>query len=232
MERAHRHMDDVAHGYEQTIPAHVQAHYLQKRLNFINRRIKQGTIVDVGCGTGLLASRLREAGYRAFGVDESFGMLKECLARNSIACAHGNSARLPIRSESADAAVCIAAMHHVVGQTEIQNTLREMLRIVKPGGWILVWDHNPLNPYWPIFMKRLPQDQEETRLVPLGEFVETLRASGVSRIEAHRLGLVPDFTPPWLLGFFKAMEWIIERLPGLNLFCAHNVVVAYKRGGI
>ena len=229
MAHAHRHMDDVAHHYEETIPSHVQEHYLQKRLNFITQRLNGGSIIDVGCGTGLLAGKLRSLGHQAFGVDESFGMLKKCLAHNHISCAHGDSARLPLKSNSVDAAICIAAMHHVVGRAEIQNTLREMLRVVKPGGWVLVWDHNPLNPYWPIFMKRLPQDQEETRLVPLGELVETLHESGVSRIEAHRLGLVPDFAPKGLLWFFQAVEWLIERVPGLNLFCAHNVVVAYKR---
>ncbi len=228
MGHAHRHMDDVAHAYEETIPAHVQEHYLKKRIAFIAKRLKQGTIVDVGCGTGLLAGKLRDQGYQALGVDESFGMLKECLAQNTVACAHGDSARLPIQSNSVDAAICIAAMHHVVGLAEIQDTLRDMLRIVKPGGWVLVWDHNPLNPYWPIFMKRLPQDQEETRLVPLGEFIETLRESGVLQIEAHRLGLVPDFAPKALLWFFQALEWLVERIPGLRVFCAHNVVVAVK----
>jgi len=177
-----------------------------------------------------LASRLRQVGYRVIGVDESFGMLKECRAVHAVPCVDGDSAGLPIRSNSVDAAICIATMHHVVRPEEIARTLREMLRIVKPGGWTLIWDHNPLNPYWPLFMKRLPQDQEETRLVPLREFISTLRQGGAVSIEARRLGLVPDFTPRGLLWLFQAIEWLIERIPGLRIFCAHNVVVAVKGG--
>ena len=221
-------MDDVAHVYEETIPPHVIGHYLRKRVAFIQRQLRAGTIVDVGCGTGLLASRLRDAGYRVVGVDESFGMLKECRTTHAVPCVHGDSSSLPIRSGSIDAAICIATMHHVVGREAIAGSLREMLRIVKPGGRIVVWDHNPLNPYWPIFMKRLPQDQEETRLVPLGELVSTLRQAGAVSIEARRLGLVPDFAPRQLLWFFQGMEWLIERIPGLRAGCAHNVVVAVK----
>lgn len=228
MAHIHRHMDDVARVYEETMPAHVLEHYLSKRSRFIVQRLKSGVVLDVGCGTGLLARRLRDQGIESIGVDESFGMAKECREHNRIPCAHGDSARLPFKSNSVDAALCIATMHHVVGSTEVARTLGEMLRIVKPGGWILVWDHNPLNPYWPIFMKRLPQDQEETRLIPLKEFVSTLKASNVSKIEAKRLGLVPDFTPSWLLWFFQALEWMVERIPGLRAFCAHNVVVAVK----
>lgn len=228
---AHRHMDDVAHLYEKTIPPHVADHYLQKRLAFIQKRLRPGgVIVDVGCGTGLLARKLCEAGYQARGMDESAGMLKACLDTNAIPCVHGDSARLPIKSDSVDAAICVATMHHVVGRDEVKQTLIEMLRIVKPGGWILIWDHNPLNPYWPIFMKRLPQDQEQTRLIPLQELVATLKKTPVVSVKAWRMGLVPDFAPRGLLWFFKALECLVERIPGLRLFCAHNVVLATKAG--
>lgn len=228
---AHRHMDEVAGLYEKTIPPHVVEHYLQKRVDFIRKRLRPGShVVDVGCGTGLLARKLREAGFKASGVDESSGMLKECLKLNGVSCVNGDSAKLPIRSGSMDAAVCIATMHHVVSKEAIAQTLMEMARIVKPGGQVLIWDHNPLNPYWPIFMKRLPQDQEETRLIPLHELVAALKQAPVSSIQAWRMGLVPDFAPRAFLWFFKALEWLVERIPGLRVFCAHNVVLAIKAG--
>ena len=228
---AHRHMDEVAGIYEKTIPPHVAEHYLQKRAAFIRKRLKPAShVVDVGCGTGLLARRLKEAGFKASGFDESFGMLKECLGVNRIACADGDSSRLPIRSGSVDAAICIATMHHVVDKQAVKQTLLEMVRIVKPGGWVLVWDHNPLNPYWPIFMKNLPQDQERTRLIPLQELILAFKQAPISSIRYWRTGWVPDFTPRAFLWFFKALEFVIERIPGLRAFAAHNVVLAVKGG--
>ena len=36
----------------------------------------------------------------------------------------------------------------------------------RPGGRVLVWDHNPRNPYWGRLMARVPQDTGEERLIP------------------------------------------------------------------
>ena len=41
-----------------------------------------------------------------------------------------------------------------------------MVRVARPGGRILVWDHNPRNPYWGRLMARVPQDTGEERLIP------------------------------------------------------------------
>ncbi len=225
---SHTHMDDVAHLYEHTIPQHVLNHYLRKRVAFIRRRIARGLVLDVGCGTGLLGVGLREAGLNVIGLDESFGMLKTCQQVHGISSLCGDSAQLPIAANSVDAAVCIAALHHVMDARQVRLTLAEMFRVVKPGGWMLLWDHNPLNPYWPFLMKRMPQDQEPTRLVPLKELLNDLRLDGVASVEARRSGFVPDFAPPKLLWLFQTIEWVVERMPGLRCWCAHNVVVATK----
>ena len=105
-----------------------------------------------------------------------------------------------------------------------------MCRVTRSGGNVVVWDHNPKNPYWPLLMKRVPQDSGDERLVPQEEVVADLGAAGVPApaIRAHRSGLVPDFTPPALLGLAQALERAVEVTPGLNIFCAHNVVVARK----
>lgn len=225
---SHRHMDEVAAVYDRAIPAHVRDHYLRKRVGFIRERFQYGVILDVGCGTGLLDVALREAGFDVIGIDESMGMLKECQHAHHLPCLCGSSSCLPLASNSVDAAICVATLHHIRQEELVRLTVSEMLRVVKPGGWILLWDHNPLNPYWPFLMRRLPQDQEPTRLVPLRELLEDLKGNMVLRIDAKRSGFVPDFAPRRLLWFFQALEWVVERLPGLRLFCAHNVVLVQK----
>ena len=222
------HMDHVASTYDRTIPAHVHAHYLRKRIGFIRAQLAQGLILDVGCGTGVLGAALRHAGFDVVGIDESIGMLEECRRLRAIPCVRGSSVRLPFGSNSVDAAVCVATLHHIERPDQVWATVQEMLRVVKPGGRVLLWDHNPLNPYWPFLMKRLPQDQEPTRLVPLRELLANLATQDVVRIDAKRSGLMPDFAPPGLMWFFQAMERLIERTPGLRWLCAHNVVLAVK----
>ena len=77
--------------------------------------------------------------------------------------------------------------------------LAEMVRVTRPGGRILVWDHNPLNRYWPLLMRRVPQDNGSERLVPMAELTAGLEGVGATVLRAERLGFMPEFVPRRLL---------------------------------
>ena len=89
--------------------------------------------------------------------------------------------------------------------------------------------HNPANPYWPILMKRVPQDSGDERLVPLAELLDDVNAAGLQLHRAFRSGFTPDFLPAPLEGLWNLVERVVEITPGLNVLAAHNVVVARKR---
>jgi hypothetical protein len=103
-----------------------------------------------------------------------------------------------------------------------------MVRVTRPGGRIVVWDHNPRNPYWPNLMKRVPQDVGSERLAPMEELVTGLIDAGASIERAERLGMMPEFVPQALLPLAALLERGVEATPGLRSYCAHNVVVATK----
>ncbi|HYI26025.1 MAG TPA: hypothetical protein VD767_11500, partial [Thermomicrobiales bacterium] len=111
----------------------------------------------------------------------------------------------------------------------VRDALVEMVRVTKPGGQVMVWDHNPRNPYWPYLMARVPQDTGAERLIPEEEIVTGLEAGGATVVEAKPLGLMPDFTPRFLTKAVALAERIVENTPVLNRFCAHNVILARKR---
>jgi ubiquinone/menaquinone biosynthesis C-methylase UbiE len=221
--------DGIAPHYDTTIPQHVADHYLAKRVQLVRQLARPGdTILDVGCGTGTLAAAIRAAGYDVYGLDASTGMLAQLGAAGRGRPVAGFGERLPFASGTFGLAITVATLHHITDATRIAGTIAEMCRVTRSGGHVVIWDHNPKNPYWPILMKRVPQDTGDERLVPQEEIVADLRAAGVTDFSAHRSGLVPDFTPPRLLGLVRAAERAVELTPGLNIFCAHNVVVARK----
>lgn len=225
------HFDDVADVYDEALPSHVTEHYLEKRVDFIRDRGLSGRTLDVGCGTGVLAGRLAAlGGHDVTGVDPSEGMLEE-LRRNvpAVEAVKASATGLPFADGAFDLVYSVATMHHIADRADVRRALGEMARVTRPGGSILVWDHNPRNPYWPIIMKRVPQDQGDERLVALEEITGGLRAGGAEPVEVAQLGLVPDFTPPRLLGLAARIERGAERTPRLRTRCAHNVVVAEKR---
>ena len=119
-------------------------------------------------------------------------------------------------------------MHHVADPDDVRATLIEMSRVSRPGGRVLIWDHNPRNPYWGRLMARVPQDTGDERLISEQELLDGLRAGGAQIVESRQLGLVPDFTPPGAMRAAAALERGVERTPLVHRLGAHNVVVASK----
>ncbi|MFL5822917.1 MAG: class I SAM-dependent methyltransferase [Solirubrobacteraceae bacterium] len=226
------HFDEIAAVYDESLPAHVVEHYLRKRTAFAVRICHGGRVLDVGCGTGALAARLADRGYEVVGIDPSQGMLDVMRTRHpEIKAVQADGTALPFDTASFDLVLTVAALHHVAEPAAIRQTLAEMTRVCRPQGRILVWDHNPENPYWSSLMARVPQDTGEERLVPQQEIVEGLSAAGARVLSVQQLGLVPDFTPPRAIRAAAALERAFERTPYFRRYGAHNVIVATKPPG-
>jgi SAM-dependent methyltransferase len=225
------HFDTIAAKYDESLPAHVVEHYLAKRARFVHAHCPPpARVLDVGCGTGALAARLADDGYDVAGVDPSAGMLDVLRARAPRVSAQvASGTDLPFSDDSFDLVYCVAVMHHIADPAPVRATLGEMVRVARPGGRVLIWDHNPRNPYWRRLMARVPQDTGDERLIPEAELVDGLRAAGAEIAASAQLGLVPDFVPPAVLGAAAAVERAAEHTPGLRRLCAHNVVLAIKR---
>jgi SAM-dependent methyltransferase len=224
------HFDEIAGVYDESLPPHVVEHYLRKRTAFVVEHCPRGRGLDVGCGTGVLAERLAGAGYEMSGVDPSEGMLDVLRARtDKVAATRASGTALPHADDSFDLVLTVAVLHHVAEPVDVRDTLREMVRVARPGGRILVWDHNPRNPYWSRLMAKVPQDTGEERLIPEEEVLAGLRSGGAEVERSEQLGMVPDFTPPAALRAAAFAERVAERTPLVRRLGAHNVVLARKR---
>jgi SAM-dependent methyltransferase len=223
------HFDEIATVYDESLPAHVVEHYLRKRAAFIAASCPSGSVLDVGCGTGALAQRLSAAGYQVSGIDPSEGMLEIMRSRApAVTAVKASGTALPFEDDSFDLVLSVATMHHIADPSAVRQTLGEMVRVAKPGGRVLVWDHNPRNPYWSNLMARVPQDTGEERLIGEREIMSGLIAGGAQVLSADQLGLVPDFTPRAALRGAATLERLLERTPYIRRLAAHNVILARK----
>jgi SAM-dependent methyltransferase len=222
--------DLIAREYDEALPAHVVEHYLAKRVRYIGENCAPGRALDVGCGTGALAGRLSRSGFTVTGIDPSQGML-DVMAESEpeVKGVRGDGAELPFEDGSFDVALTVAALHHIADPDAVRRTLVEMARVTRAGGRLVIWDHNPRNPYWKNLMARVPQDDGSERLVSQAEIESGLREGGAEILSSRQLGLVPDFVPPAMLGAARALEGVAERAPLARRLCAHNVVLARKR---
>ncbi|MBL8163790.1 MAG: class I SAM-dependent methyltransferase [Anaerolineae bacterium] len=96
------------------------------------------TVLDLACGTGRYALLALERGATfALGVDNSPAMLRaNALPLRALATTEA----LPLRNASFDGIICGLALGHL---PRLDTSLREIARILKPGGWALISDFHP-----------------------------------------------------------------------------------------
>lgn len=99
---------------------------------------RPGRVLDVGCGTGLLTSRIRLELPRStvVGCDFSPGMLERARRRNRrVRWVQANALELPFDDFAFDAVVSTEAFHWFPDQSA---ALAEFFRVLAPGGHLLV----------------------------------------------------------------------------------------------
>jgi SAM-dependent methyltransferase len=87
-----------------------------------------GVCLEIGCGTGVHAARVRKLGWTPVGVDVSSGMLRH--ARGRLPVAQADARRLPVPDSGVPAVVSV--MVHT-DMPEYPAVLREVARVLRPG---------------------------------------------------------------------------------------------------
>jgi ubiquinone/menaquinone biosynthesis C-methylase UbiE len=101
-------------------------------------------IVDVGGAAGAYSFTLAAAGYSVHLVDSSQRLVSEASHRNAAAkhrlasAAVGDARALPQRDACADAVLVMGPLYHLPEEEDRMSALREALRVVKPGGTVIV----------------------------------------------------------------------------------------------
>lgn len=130
--------DDFAGWYERErhLPYHRMLDDLE--VSLVERYGAGKDVFEVGCGTGLILHRVQQFARTAAGIDLSGGMLAKAAARG-LDVAQASATALPIATASVDVAYSFKVLAHI---PDIEGAMREMARIVRPGGWVLAEFYN------------------------------------------------------------------------------------------
>jgi SAM-dependent methyltransferase len=103
--------------------------------------------LDLGCGPGETDRFLEGKVGRLAGVDTAPAMLDLARRRNPWAEYRdfGPGDPIPFEARSFDVCFAICVFHHVAGDLRAQ-LVEEMKRVCRPGGLIVLFEHNPFNP--------------------------------------------------------------------------------------
>jgi ubiquinone/menaquinone biosynthesis C-methylase UbiE len=104
--------------------------------------IRPGQIAaDIGAGTGFLTEGLLRRGAKVIAVDQSQAMIDHMKnkfgADGTVEYYLGDASALPVPDNSIDAAFANMYLHHVESPPE---AIKEMTRILKPGGVLVITD--------------------------------------------------------------------------------------------
>jgi ubiquinone/menaquinone biosynthesis C-methylase UbiE/DNA-binding transcriptional ArsR family regulator len=149
---------------------------------------------DLGCGTGSMSAAIAPFVARVIAVDNSAAMLSAAKRRltavSNVELRRGDLERLPITDQALDAATLTLVLPYLPAPLDV---LREVARVVKPGGRLLLTD-------------LLPHDREQFRQqlghVWLG-FSETqvtawLQEAGFAGERVHAMPSAPEARGPGL----------------------------------
>ena len=118
-------------------------------LDLLSKKVgdpKQLSILDVGCGVGTYHPLLKDKVGKITGIDLSEESLKEGRAKNpSVEYLRYDGLTMPFPDESFDASFAICVMHHVPPE-QWSGFSKEMRRVTRRGGLVVVFEHNPFNP--------------------------------------------------------------------------------------
>jgi ubiquinone/menaquinone biosynthesis C-methylase UbiE len=144
-------VSDWARFYADPKPKTMGAQNLVSRMRFalemLETRIAPGAkVLDVGCGAGQAAGELMTRGYEAWGVDVSNAMVQ--YAREHYHADRfrvGDIERMDFPDNTFDGILCLGVVEYL---DRDEPALREMWRVLKPGGWAVISTPNALCPFY------------------------------------------------------------------------------------
>ncbi|MFI8100380.1 class I SAM-dependent methyltransferase [Streptomyces sp. NPDC086023] len=91
------------------------------------------TLLDLGCGTGIVTARMARSGLRVLGADASYGMAATAV-RRGVPVVLADATRLPLPDGRVDAVGAVWLLHLLRAPGLAEAVVTEAARVLAPGG--------------------------------------------------------------------------------------------------
>jgi ubiquinone/menaquinone biosynthesis C-methylase UbiE len=173
------------------------------RLNFHPEEV-----LDLGCGTGEAEEDLHEHFKRIVGVDLSQSMINEAKSKKAENCDFtlGDASKLSFQSNSFDVVFSFCLFHHLQ-PGRWASVMKEVKRVTKKGGMIVLCEHNPESPIMRALTRKSEVD-ENTTLVNSKQLKAICEACGIRVFQRKFIVFFPE-----LLSFLNRIERYLFKIP-------------------
>jgi ubiquinone/menaquinone biosynthesis C-methylase UbiE len=171
--------------------------------------VRNQRVLDVGCGTGRYCQLLAKKGAKVVGMDPSSKMLERARKKIGPHCKFelrlGKIENTNFPDSHFNVVVCALTVGHLL---ELEPAIREISRIIKRKGRLIVSD---MHPYWFVsgynYVKFLDRSGQEYRIPEYAHLLEEYW-----NLFRHFKFVVEDIKEP------RIDDGLIERFPGLRKY--------------
>jgi ubiquinone/menaquinone biosynthesis C-methylase UbiE len=190
------------------------------------------SVLELGCGTGYFTRELARSGADVVAIDISPELLEiaraNCSAPN-IRYEIQNAYELSYPDAVFDSVVGSSILHHL----EIEEAIREIYRVLKPGGTIYFTEPNMLNPQIAIqknvpWIKRKLGDSPDETAFFRQSLRRLLEQTGYRDVRIDPFDFLHPKTPVHLIDRLNAFGRFLEKVPVISEFAGSLYIRAAK----
>lgn len=200
----YRAFEDCHRGSRELIASRLVAY--RPFVRALKSAFPDGAGVDLGCGRGEWLELLAAEGLSCQGIDLDDGMLADCRERG-LAVEQGDALTW-LRAQPDDGLALVSAFHmveHLPFET-LQTLIAEALRVLCPGGLLIMETPNPENLV--VGTESFYLDPTHTRPLPAALLSFLARFHGFERVRVLRLQHDPALRDAVVLGLRQVIEGV------------------------
>lgn len=197
--------------------------FLQAKVDFLRSLFashfvgKRPLLLDVGCGVGRMHPLLMPITSHIVGCDVSLESLSRARTENQncgyLPIEHG---KLPMGDDAVEVSLATCVLHHVPPQ-EWPSFIGEMRRVTRPGGLVILIEHNPWNPGTRLAVARCPFDRDAV-LASARRSRALLQSAALDAVQSAHILLFPTAAAP-----ARRVEKLLAKFPLGAQYCAWGV---------
>ena len=191
--------------------------------------------LELGCGTGLFTRSFDKSGAEIIAIDVSPALLDRARKKNvsdRVSFHVEDAEALSFEDETFDAVIGSSVLHHL----NMDQALREIYRVLKPGGRFAFAEPNMMNPQIaiqgkiPHLRRMLGISPEETAFFrwSLGR---QLRRTGFTRVCIQPYDFLHPAVPRPFISVMRGVGYVCERLPIVREIAGSLMISARRTSG-
>ena len=188
-------------------------------------------VLEIGCGTGLFTRKFYEATKANItAIDISEELLAE--ARKLLPEASfrvEDAMQMSFATNTFEVVYGSSVLHHL----EFDSSLKEIFRVLKPGGRMIFAEPNMINPQILIqknipFIKKRMGDSPDERAIVRWRYANLMRTIGYKKVHIFPYDFLHPIVPEALIGLVNGIGRIMEQIPILKEIAGSVIIYGEK----